>query len=265
MGGMLLFKKMDTGTQMPIIGIPANSRRIGALDFQLVGEKYITGVLDGTGGFPVVIPSLADRISAQDIIARVDGVLLTGSHSNVDPRHYGGAASEEGTLHDPKRDAMTLPLIRVLVDAGVPILGICRGLQEMNVAYGGTLHQKVHEVEGHHDHREPDDAPEEVQYGPSHEVQFTPGGRLAELSGASSARVNSLHWQGVDRLGEGLVVEALAADGLVEAFRVADAPAFALAVQWHPEWRAAHNPISMALFKAFGDACRERANKRRCV
>jgi putative glutamine amidotransferase len=262
---MLLFKKMDTNAHMPVIGIPADSRRIGALDFQLVGEKYITAVLDGAGGYPMLIPSLADRLSFDNIIDRVDGVLLTGNQSNVEPRHYGGGDSEEGTLHDPKRDAMTLPLIRVLVEAGVPVFGICRGFQEMNVAYGGTLHQKVHEVEGHHDHREPDDAPEEVQYGPSHDVRFTPDGLLAALSGADRARVNSLHWQGVDRLGEGLVVEARAADGLIEAFRVADAPAFALAVQWHPEWQVTNNPLSMALFKTFGDACRERANKRRCV
>lgn len=262
---MLLFKKMDTGTKMPTIGIPADCQRIGLLDFQLVGEKYITAVLDGAGCYPMLIPSLADRISARDIIERVDGVMLTGNPSNIEPLHYGGPASEEGTLHDPKRDAMTLPLIRTLVDAQIPLLGICRGFQEMNVAYGGTLHQKVHEVEGHHDHREPEEGSEEEQYGPSHEVRFTPDGMLAGISGVDTAQVNSLHWQGVDRLGEGLVVEARAPDGLIEAFRVADAATFALAVQWHPEWRVTGNPLSMALFKAFGDACRERANKRRCV
>lgn len=254
---VLSFKKMNTVKDRPVVGIPADRKEFAGHPFQAVGEKYVIAVLDGAQAYPVLFPCLSERIATQEILQRLDGILLTGSHSNVEPHHYQGLPSKEGTLHDPHRDATTLPLIRQAVDAAIPLLGICRGFQEMNVAFGGSLHQEVHAVEGLHDHREPEDADREVQYGPAHEVQFTPGGLLAELYGVRSARVNSLHSQGVDRLGDGLCVEARAADGLVEAFRVADAAGFALAVQWHPEWRVTENPLSMRLFRAFGDACRE--------
>lgn len=194
----------------------------------------------------------------------MDGVLLTGSYSNIEPHHYSGAASEEGTLHDPQRDATTLPLIRAAVGRGVPLLGICRGFQEMNVAFGGSLHQAVHQVDGRMDHREPDYEGMEAQYASAHRVQLAPGGMLsAILGGVAEIAVNSLHAQGVDRLGKGLVVEARAPDGLVEAFRVEGAAGFAVAVQWHPEWRVSENPQSMALFKAFGDACRAYSAERK--
>ena len=257
-----MFNKMNTSSDMPVIGIAADRKLVDTLAFHAAGEKYLTAVIDGAGGFPLLIPSLAERISLQQVLDRVDGLLLTGSQSNVEPRHYGGTESAPGTLHDPQRDAMTLPLIHAAIDAAVPVLAICRGFQEVNVAFGGSLHQKVHEVAGFQDHREPADAPEDVQYGPSHPVAMVAGGQLAAISGVSRAEVNSLHSQGVDRLGDGLLVEARAPDGLVEAFRVADAAGFALAVQWHPEWRVMDDPLSMALFRAFGDACRERVQQR---
>ncbi len=188
-----------------------------------------------------------------------DGVLFTGSHSNVEPHRYRGEASEPGTWHDPERDATTLPMILAAVDAGLPVLGICRGFQEMNVAFGGSLWQKVHEAPGLSDHRERKDDPVDLQYGPAHEVQLVEGGLLRRLAGQGSVRVNSLHGQGVQRLGDRLVVEAVAPDGLVEAFRVEGAAGFALAVQWHPEWKAAENEFSTALFAAFGAAARERS------
>jgi putative glutamine amidotransferase len=144
------------------------------------------------------------------------------------------------------------------VAAGIPVLGICRGFQEMNVAYGGTLHQKVHEIEGRHDHREDTTRELDVQYGPAHEIDLEPGGALQRLTGQDRIQVNSLHAQGIDRLGPGLAVEARAPDGLIEAFRVEHAKAFALAVQWHPEWKAMSNPVSRALFAAFGAAARAR-------
>lgn len=265
MPGMLLFKKMNTVSELPVIGIIADRKMIGELPFHAVGEKYITAVMDGAGGEPLLIPCLAERMPPQRVIDRIDGLLLTGSHSNVEPHHYGGADSEADTLHDPHRDALSLPLIRAAVDAGVPVLGICRGFQEMNVAFGGSLYQSVHEVEGLRDHREPEHVAEELRYGAAHSVEFPGGGQLAAIAGSNRAEVNSLHGQGVERLGAGLLVEARAPDGLIEAFRVADAPTFALAVQWHPEWHVTENPLSMALFKAFGNACRERARKRRCI
>ena len=191
-----------------------------------------------------------------ELLGRLDGLMFTGSASNVEPHHYSGPPSAPGTLHDPARDATTLPLIRKAVAAGIPVLGICRGFQEMNVAFGGTLHQKVHELEGRFDHREDVNQELDVQYGPAHEVSLTPDGLLRGLSGQDRITVNSLHAQGIDRLGDGLSIEATAPDGLVEAFRVQRARAFALAVQWHPEWKVMSNPFSRALFAAFGSAAR---------
>jgi putative glutamine amidotransferase len=150
-------------------------------------------------------------------------------------------------------------MIPAAIAAGLPVLGICRGFQEMNVAFGGSLWQKLQEVPGHRDHREDKDAPLDEQYGPAHEVELVEGGQLRQLAGAARIRVNSLHSQGVQRLGAGLAVEAVADDGVIEAFRVAGAPAFAIAVQWHPEWKAMNNPFSRVLFGAFGDAARQRA------
>jgi len=242
----------------PLIGIPADRRMLGLHPFHVVGDKYARAVLDAAGGLPLLIPALAEELGMDELLERLDGLMLTGSHSNVEPRHYSGPASDPGTLHDPARDATTLPLIRKAVAAGVPVLGICRGFQEMNVAYGGTLHQKVHEVEGKHDHREDAQRELDVQYGPAHEVVLERGGALHGLVGQDRIQVNSLHSQGIDRLGQGLAVEARAPDGLIEAFRVEQAQAFALAVQWHPEWKAMSNPFSRALFAAFGAAARAR-------
>ncbi|WP_029010776.1 gamma-glutamyl-gamma-aminobutyrate hydrolase family protein [Azospirillum halopraeferens] len=249
----------------PLIGIPACARMMGAHPFHVTGDKYVRAVSDGAGALPLLIPALGDGIDTADLVARLDGVLVTGSKSNVEPHHYGGRPAAGPTLHDPARDATTLPLIRAAVAAGVPLLGICRGLQEMNVAFGGTLHQRVHDVPGLDDHRENEDDPVEVQYGPSHPVRLAPGGVLAALAGSpdgGEVRVNSLHGQGIERLGDGLAVEATAPDGLVEAIRVGSATAFALAVQWHPEWRFHEDPLSRALFAAFGAAAAERARRR---
>ena len=165
-------------------------------------------------------------------------------------------------MHDPHRDELTLPLAQRALELGVPVFAICRGFQELNVALGGTLHQKVHEVDGYHMHLQNNDDPVDVQYGPSHELNLVAGGMLHNFMGAPVTMVNSLHGQGVDQLASGLIVEATADDGLVEAFRIDGAPGFNLAVQWHPEWQVTENEFSMAMFGAFGDACRERAAQR---
>jgi len=228
----------------------------------MVGEKYIVPLLRIAGALPLMIPALGEELQLEDLVAELDGLLFTGSPSNVEPRHYGGEASRAGTLHDPERDATTLALIPKAIAAGVPVLGLCRGFQEINVAYGGTLWQHVHEVPGMHVHHEDVTQPLQVQYGPAHDVTFTPGGHLAAIAGgATRIRVNSLHHQGVRSLGPALVAEARADDGLIEAFRVTDARRFALAVQWHPEWQAEGNAFSVALFKAFGAAARDRATQ----
>ena len=247
----------------PLIGIPADRRMVGLHPFHMVGEKYARAVLDAADAAPVLIPALAGELGLEGLLERFDGLLFTGSPSNVEPQHYEGAPSAPGTLHDPARDATTLPLIRKAVGAGVPVLGICRGFQEMNVAFGGTLHQKLHEVPGNLDHRDDESQPLEVQYGPAHEVTLEPGGVLLGLAGGRERiEVNSLHSQGIDRLGTALAIEARAPDGVIEAFRVAAAPHFALAVQWHPEWQAMSDSFSRALFAAFGRASRERVQSK---
>jgi putative glutamine amidotransferase len=235
---------------------------VGDHPSQTVGEKYIRAVVEAAGGIPLLIPAFGEQIQSEELLDHVDGILFTGSTSNVEPRLYDGPPSDPGTLHDPLRDATTIPLIPKAVDAGVPVFGICRGFQEMNVAFGGSLHQKLHTVPGYLDHRDDDSQPLDVQYAPAHDVLLEPGGLLRALAGADRVRVNSLHSQGVDRLGKHLIVEARAPDGVVEAFRVKDAPRFAVAVQWHPEWQVMSNPFSRALFAAFGAASLERAQIR---
>jgi putative glutamine amidotransferase len=249
-------------SRLPLIGIPADRRLYGKHYFHMVGEKYIEAVAQGAGAVPVLVPALGSEIDLPSLLDACDGLLLTGSASNVEPQHYGGPASEPGTLHDPNRDATTLPLIPRAIAAGLPVLAICRGFQEMNVAYGGTLHQRLQEIPGYLDHRENESTPLDVQYGPAHEVLLEPGGSLQKIAGQDRLQVNSLHSQGIQSLGKHLAVEARAPDGVIEAFRVAEAPNFALSVQWHPEWQFTKNPFSRALFAAFGEASRARSDLR---
>ncbi|MGH8782732.1 gamma-glutamyl-gamma-aminobutyrate hydrolase family protein [Paraburkholderia sp.] len=247
----------------PLVGISADRTMMGAHPSHTVGEKYIAAIVDGSQALAMLLPALGDRQAASDILRTVDGLLFTGSYSNVEPQRYGGHPSKPGTLHDAARDATTLPLMRAAIDAGVPVLAVCRGFQEMNVVFGGTLHQSVHAVAGFDDHRENKEDVLDVQYGPSHALKLTQGGLLQRLAnGAIDVRVNSLHGQGIERLGDGLVTEAVAPDGLIEAVSVAGAAAFALGVQWHPEWKHAADPLSTAIFRAFGDACRARIRNR---
>ena len=237
----------------PLIGVPADRKLLGNHYFHCVGEKYLQAIMDGADCVPVVIPSFGSGERLDALVAQLDGVLLPGSPTNVEPHHYGAEREPDG-LHDPHRDATTLPLIPKLVQAGMPLLAICRGFQEMNVAYGGTLWPRLHEVSGFNDHREnPDDALD-VQYGPSHEVRLTPGGCLQQWDGRERIMVNSLHWQGVRALAPGLQIEATALDGVIEAFSVMNASTFAVGVQWHPEWKCVDNSFSRALFAAFGRA-----------
>lgn len=258
-----LLKILNVSTRKPVIGIPADRRLLGRHYFHCVGEKYIRAVAEGAQAMPVLIPSLGDGLNVRELLADFDGILLTGSPSNVEPHHYSGPPSDPGTLHDAARDATTLPLIPHVIEGGMPLLAICRGFQEMNVAFGGTLWQKLHEVEGLRDHREDLQAPLEEQYGPAHEVELARGGLLQRLAGKDRITVNSLHSQGVQTLGHDLDIEARAPDGVVEAFRVRNAPSFALAVQWHPEWQFSENAFSVALFAAFGEAARERSQEGR--
>jgi putative glutamine amidotransferase len=247
----------------PLIGIPADRRLLGDHYFHCVGEKYIEAVAQGADAHPVLIPASGDALNLDELLTYFDGILLTGSASNVEPHRYSGPASDPGTLHDPDRDATTLPMIPRVVQSGLPLLAICRGFQEMNVAYGGTLWQKIHEVEGFRNHREDPKAPLDDQYGPSHDVELSSGGVLERIAGSNRITVNSLHSQGVQTLGRELEIEARSPDGVIEAFRVRTAPSFALALQWHPEWKFQTNQFSRALFAAFGQAVHERASRHR--
>ena len=239
----------------PIIGVAACRRFLDPHPFHVAGEKYLTALTRAAGGIPLIIPALGPGLELEALVRRLDGLLLTGSPSMVEPRHYQGSQSKPGTLHDAERDQTTLALIPAVAEAGIPLFAICRGYQEMNVAFGGSLHQHLPETGRFGVHEPDDNAPLDAQYGPSHEVALAEHGLLRQLTGRDRLMVNSIHTQGVDRLGPRLAVEAVADDGLIEAFTVADSPGFTLGVQWHPEWRVMEDPASVAIFRAFGEAC----------
>jgi putative glutamine amidotransferase len=242
----------------PIVLVPACTRQIGHFPNHAAQNKYVNAVVLGARCMPLVLPALAELTDMEAVLHVADGIMLTGSASNVHSDLYGQPIRNPALPLDAARDATTLPLIRAAVKRGIPLLGICRGFQEINVALGGTLHQAVQELPGMMDHRDREDDSLEVQYGPAHPIRLTPGGKFAEMLGnPEEIVVNSLHGQGIDVLAPGLTVEAVAHDGLVEAYTVGSAHGFTLAVQWHPEWRITENPDSMKMFLAFGNACRE--------
>jgi putative glutamine amidotransferase len=253
---------MKLDSSAPLIGIPVDVRRIDAQPFHAVGEKYITAITDAAGGLPLLIPALGHRFDVTDLVGRLDGLLFTGSPSNVAVHHYGGPPDRPDSPQDPARDAITLPLIRGALEAGLPIFCICRGFQELNVALGGTLHTHVHHQPERIDHRAPAGSYDE-RYLPRHPVRLAAGGIFARILGTTEIEVNSLHWQGIDRLATDLIVEGTAPDGTIEAVQVRNARGFALAVQWHPEYKVLESPASTALFRAFGDAARAQAQRRK--
>lgn len=242
--------RAETRVLPPVIGIPACAREIDGQMRHDTPARYGDALVATAGALPVLLPPVGEALIA--VLDRLDGLLLSGSASNVGPALY-GAGDETPGEHDPARDSTVLPLIRAALARGLPLLGICRGHQELNVALGGTLHQKVHDVPGRMDHRGGDGA-HERRYAHKHEVLLTGG--LARIVGRERVWVNSVHGQAIARLADGLAVEAVAPDGTIEGVRGVHAPGFAYAVQWHPEWRAAEDPVSTALFRAFGDACR---------
>lgn len=258
-------------SDLPMVAVPADVFFRGHHRFHGVGEKYIGAAFEGSGVLPVLLPALGAGVFVDDhasdtdfnaLVRRFDGILLTGSASNVAPALYDAGLEDNCSLRDHQRDATTLPIVRAAIEQGVPLFAICRGFQEVNVACGGTLHQDVQDVPGFLDHREDESAPFEHHYNAAHEITITENGMLHELYGDTRAEVNSLHGQGLDRLGQGVVVEAVAPDGLVEAISVSHAGSFALAVQWHPEWGHARNRLSTVIFEAFGRAVRRRAAAR---
>ena len=244
-----------------LVWLPADHRLLGrdpnTMPFLVLGDKYARAVKTQAQAQPVMFP-LASVDQIDDLLDLVDGVMLTGSPSNVHPSHFGATVADTALPLDEARDTLTLALVEACIAKSIPLLGICRGFQEINVAMGGTLHQQVHALVGMQDHRESPDGSYDAQYAPSHAIQLVPGSVFAQWAGGQTANVNSVHGQGIDRLAQGLRALAHAPDGLVEAFEVTSATAFAYAVQWHPEWKTAENPFYAAIFAAFGDACQNR-------
>lgn len=252
---------MTIPKRKPVVLIPADVKPIGEHPFHMVGHKYLAAVAEAAGALPLVIPAMRDLLELEALLEIADGILLTGAVSNVHPSHFGQAVHNPALPLDPARDALTLTLVQAAVKAEIPLLAICRGFQELNVAFGGSLHQAVQDVAGFNDHREVKDVAIDIQYGHSHSINIVAGSKLANMVGVEQMKVNSLHGQGIDRLGHGLVVEAYAPDGLAEAISVENAKSFTLGVQWHPEWKVMENPQYLAIFKAFGDACRLRLRR----
>lgn len=245
----------------PVIGVIANTRLIeDRFTVQLVGETNLRAVAEVAGALPMAFAGTPDITDIDTLLEAVDGVMLTGGRANVHPSHFGVEPHPKHEPYDLRRDALALDLVKVCVTRGVPLLGICRGLQEMNVAFGGTLHPEIRELPGRVNHRMPrlengEIHPDhEVIFGDRHDVKLTPGGAFAKILGCETIRVNSLHGQGILQPGQRIVVEGVADDGTIEAIRVADAPGFALGVQWHAEYDPQRNPVNRALFQAFGEA-----------
>jgi putative glutamine amidotransferase len=234
-----------------VVGVPACTKTINGEMQHATPARYGAALMGAAGAVPLLIPPVGEAQLA--VLDRLDGLLVSGSPSNVAPELYGAGGSLTPGKHDPARDATTLPLIREAIRRGLPLLAICRGIQELNVALGGTLHQQVQNLDGRRDHRAGPGTQEQM-FGPKHEVTLS--GTLARIAGATRITVNSLHEQAIDRPADALVVEAVADDGTIEAVRVAGAPGFAIGIQFHPEWNCLDNPHSTAIFRAFGEACR---------
>lgn len=236
---------------MKRVGVVCDRRVFDDLPVHQANDEYLVAVRDGAGALPLLIPSTDVPLPVADVLAAVDGLLFTGSPSNVAPARYG--APPAPMLLDQARDATTLPLLRAAIAAGKPVLAICRGLQELNVALGGTLHPAVHDLPGMLDHRAKGDSLD-AEYALAHAIAIAPGGVLAGLWPKPQAQVNSLHHQGIDRLADALRIEATAPDGLIEAVSLQAPRGFLLAVQWHPEWRWGEDPLGRAIFQGFGAA-----------
>lgn len=247
---------MPDTPQAPLIGVPADVKEIDGYRWHAAAEPYLRAIVSGFGGVPLILPSMADAIDPGSFLDRIDGVLLTGSRSNVHPERYGQQADPASEPYDPARDAASFGLIAAALRKGIPLFAICRGMQELNVALGGTLISELQEQEGRHDHRAPVSDIQAERFAIHQDVAIAADGQLAGVLGPGTIRVNSLHRQGIGDLAPSLAVEALAPDGTIEAVRVVGAPGFAIGVQWHPEYWVESDAPSAKLFAAFGEAVR---------
>ncbi len=246
----------------PLVGISCCSLQFGVFGMpkHAASDTYIRATDQVVGAVPVLIPANGDKADIETLLMRLDGIILTGSRSNVHPSLYGGPPHAEGTSEDPMRDNVTMRLIRGAVAQGIPLLAICRGFQELNAALGGTLHQRLQDLPDRIDHSTPMQPAARVRQGKAHAIRLTPGCWLHRLAGASEIAVNSLHNQGIDRMAPRLAADGVAPDGTIEAVHVVDAPGFAVGVQWHPEYDFETDMVSRGIFELFGDALRGRAN-----
>lgn len=253
----------------PVVGVIGNAQVVNDRhNVQLVGQRNLRAVAEVAGALPLMFAGTPDITDIEALLGAVDGILLTGGRANVHPTRFGVEPNPRHEPYDEARDAMALSLVEACVERGVPLFGICRGLQEMNVAFGGSLHPEIREIPGRMNHRMPRLANGEIHPDPEvvfadrHEVTLAENGYFQKLLGCRCIRVNSLHGQGIEEPGQRVVIEGVAEDGTIEAIRIADAPGFAVGVQWHAEYDPQHNPINRALFKAFGAALVERKQAR---
>jgi putative glutamine amidotransferase len=245
----------------PLIGISCCTKQFGVFGManHAASDTYIRATDRVVGGVPVLVPANGSAAEITTLLSRLDGIILTGSRSNVQPTLYDGPPHAEGTPEDANRDAVTLPLIRAAVAAGVPVLAICRGLQELNVALGGSLHQRLQDLPDRMDHSTPMQPNPRMRIGKAHAIRVTPGSWLHRVAGSLEIAVNSLHNQGIDRIAPGLIAEGVAPDGTIEAVRLPAAAGFVVGVQWHPEYDWESDAISRRIFEHFGAAVRARS------
>ena len=263
LGGSRVTSEM-AGRSKPVVGVIGNAQVVNDRhNVQLVGQRNLRAIAEVAGALPLMFAGTPDITDIDALLGAVDGILLTGARANVHPSRFGVTPHPKHEPYDQERDAMALALVEACVARSIPIFGICRGLQEMNVAFGGTLHPEIRELPGRMNHRMPrlengEIHPDpEVVFADRHDVDLAKEGVFARLLGCDRIRVNSLHGQGIKTLGKGLEPLARAEDGLIEAFHAPSLSPFLFAVQWHPEWQAAQNPDSVKMFEAFGEACRQ--------
>ena len=240
---------------MPVVGVPTCRHEIEGLNYDCTQHKYLSALYKSAKVLPLQIPLFSENIEIDAILENVDGIMLTGSHSNIHPRNYGETAQEPEIKMDIERDKTILPLIKPTIEQGIPLFAICRGFQELNVAFGGTLHARLNLVGSFIEHGEDKNLPLAQRYNKAHKVKLVTDGHLNKLLKVDSIEVNSLHDQGVDKLGENLIVEGHTEDGLIEAVTVDGSTNFSIGVQWHPEWHSTEDPVSTVIFSEFGKAC----------
>jgi len=256
---------MSASRRRPVIGLSGSAITIErGYPVQAAGDHNVSAVHEAADCMPLIIPGRPDAVDIGQLLEVCDGFLLTGGRANVHPAHYGHEETAAHGMFDHGRDGVTLPLIRAAVEAGLPVFGICRGIQEMNVAFGGALHPEIRDLPGRMNHRmPPDETDMDVIFRKRHVVKLTPGGQLQALLGADEIMTNSLHGQGLTDLGGRIVVEGVAEDGTIEAIHVSGAKSFAIGVQWHAEYKAGEDDVASKLFRSFGEAARAAAERKR--